>query len=235
MSNGESQPSTYRQLRFAMPAGACDVLLVRHGESCAADLSNPFPVVDGHADPPLSPVGREQAQRLADRLAGEPIDAVYVTTLRRTAQTAQPLLDARGLRAAVAADLREVFLGEWEGGLFRKHVAEGHPTAVRMLAEERWDVIPGAETSASVQDRVRAALSRIAAAHPDQRVVVVAHGGVIGCALALATGSTPFAFIGADNASLSQLVLAGERWILRRFNDTAHLDPALTRRAGPLT
>ena len=42
-------------------------------------------------------------------------------------------------------DLREVHLGEWEGGSFRKHVADGHPLALKMRAEQRWDVIPGAE------------------------------------------------------------------------------------------
>ena len=49
------------------------------------------------------------------------------------------------------------------------------------------------------------------------------HGGVIGQALALASGSRPFAFIGADNASISRLVISGDQWTVRAFNDTAHL------------
>jgi probable phosphoglycerate mutase len=53
---------------------------------------------------------------------------------------------------------------------------------------------------------------------------VFTHGGVIGQELALASGSRPFAFVGADNASISRLVIAGDRWIVRSFNDTAHLD-----------
>jgi probable phosphoglycerate mutase len=59
---------------------------------------------------------------------------------------------------------------------------------------------------------------------PDQRVVVFAHGGVIGEVLAHATGSEPFTFAGADNGSVSQIVVTGQRWIVRRFNDTAHLE-----------
>jgi probable phosphoglycerate mutase len=47
---------------------------------------------------------------------------------------------------------------------------------------------------------------------------------VIGQALALASGSRPFAFVGADNASISRLVIADDRWIVRGFNDTAHLE-----------
>lgn len=56
-------------------------------------------------------------------------------------------------------------------------------------------------------------------------MVVVVHGGVIGAIMAMATGAENFAFIGADNASISELVVLGDRWLVRRFNDTAHLDP----------
>ncbi len=57
-------------------------------------------------------------------------------------------------------------------------------------------------------------------------MAVFTHGGTIGELLAQATGSEPFAFTGADNASISVLVVTPPRWILRRFNDTAHLDAA---------
>ena len=72
--------------------------------------------------------------------------------------------------------------------------------------------------------RTSGALKRIAAAHPDQSVAVVTHGGVIAALLAMATGSRPFAFLGADNASISRLVITPQRWILRGYNDTAHLE-----------
>jgi probable phosphoglycerate mutase len=58
---------------------------------------------------------------------------------------------------------------------------------------------------------------------------VVTHGGVIGQALALASGSRVFAFIGADNGSISHLVVRGSQWVVRGFNDTAHLDAAFSR------
>ncbi len=111
-------------------------------------------------------------------------------------------------------DLREVHLGEWEGGLFRIRVVEGHPLARQMFLEERWDVIPGAEPADDFARRVRDVLTRLAARHPDQTVAVFTHGGVIGRALAEATGSRPFAFGGADNGSISHLVLMPERWML---------------------
>jgi len=170
-----------------------------------------------------------------DRLVNEPIDAIYVTSLRRTHETAAPLAAKLGLQPKVEPDLREVYLGEWEGIAFRKHVAERHPTAVQMFLEQRWDVIPGAESNADFAERVGGALRRIVAAHPGQRVVVVVHGGVIGQALALATGAPTFSFIGADNASISQIVAMPDPWVLRRYNDTAHLDPAFSITPTPLT
>ena len=135
----------------------------------------------------------------------------------------------------VDPDLHEVYLGDWEGGMFRKRVAEGDPIAVRMITEERWDVIPGAEPADDFAARVRRAITRIAAAHPDQRVAAFAHGGTIGQILAQATGSRSFALAGADNASISHIVVAGDQWILRRFNDTSHLDGGLTVAPAPPT
>jgi 2,3-bisphosphoglycerate-dependent phosphoglycerate mutase len=214
----------YRQARFQPPPGSTELLLIRHGESAPARMTEPFPLVDGHGDPDLSPVGQAQAERAAERLSLERIDALYVTTLRRTAQTAAPLARRLGLTPAVEAGLREVHLGVWEGGLFRKMVAENHPVAQRMWAEQRWEVIPGAESSLAFTSRVREAVERLAAAHPGQRLAVFTHGGVIGEVLALATQSRPFAFIGADNGSISHIVVTPQGWVVRRFNDTAHLD-----------
>src|SRR3546814_20869591 len=57
-------------------------------------------------------------------------DAIYVSTLRRTAETAAALAAALGVTPVVDPDLREVHLGEWEGGLFRQKIAEGDPIAV---------------------------------------------------------------------------------------------------------
>jgi probable phosphoglycerate mutase len=213
----------YRQHRFTPPLGATEIFLVRHGESAPARESRPFELVGGQADPELAPEGRDHAEHVGRRLADERIDAIYVTTLRRTVQTATPLAEKLGLTPAVEGELREVHLGEWEGAVFRKLTSANHPIAQRLWAEQRWDVIPGAEAGQVFADRVSDAIRRIAAAHPDQRVAVFTHGGVIAQVFAGATGSQPFAFIGADNGSISHLVVDGDRWIVRRFNDTSHL------------
>src|SRR5436190_1707205 len=86
-------------------------------------------------------------------------------------------------------------------------------------------------------ERVGARLAgeRIDAVHPDGRVVVVTHGGVIGEILRQATDCRPFAFTGADNASISHVVVGPERWVVRRYNDTSHLESELTTAPEPLT
>jgi len=220
-----------REYRYAVPHDAADVLLVRHGESAPADPAAPFPFLDGHGDPELHTVGHEQAERLADRLAGEPVAAIYVSNLRRTAQTAAPLARRLGITPVVDPDLREAHLGEWEGNVWRIRIAEGHPVALRMIDEQRWDIIPGAEAVDAFAARVRRALSGIASRHRGEVVAVFTHGGVIGQAVADAAGTDPFPFNAADNASISQLVISDDRWKIRRFNDTTHLQPSFRVRA----
>ena len=212
-----------RQHRFSPPPGATDMLLIRHGETQAAVRGQDFPMVEGQGDPALHPDGERQAHLVGERLKTEPIKAIYVTTMRRTHQTAAPLAAHLGLEPRVERDLREVFLGDWDGGEFRFRAAENDPAIVRARERHEWGELPGAETTAALQARVRRGLLRIAQAHADELVAVVVHGGVVGAALAIATGAKGFAFSGAANGSISRLVVHGEQMIVRGFNDVSHL------------
>jgi 2,3-bisphosphoglycerate-dependent phosphoglycerate mutase len=220
MSGGEVP-----QRPFRLPPGATEIVLVRHGASAAAVPGTPFPMIDGRGDPPLADAGHAQAQAVGRRLAGEGLAGLFVTTLRRTVQTAAPLAAATGLEPRVVPELAEVNLGEWEGGEYRIRAANGDPVVRRIFEEERWDLIPGAESPADLEARVRAGITRVAAqVGPDAVAAAVVHGGVIGEICRQATRSRPFAFIHADNGSLTRLVvLPGERWLLRSFNDISHL------------
>ncbi len=218
-----AEPRSFSQRPYVGPPGSTELLLVRHGASADAVEGETFELVEGQGDPPLSASGRRQAERVALRLAQEPFDALYVTTLRRTAETAEPLVERCGMTPVVEPDLREVFLGEWEGGELRQKAADGDPLFARIMQEQRWDVVPGAESRPAFGGRLRAAVERIAAAHPGGRVIAFSHGAAIGEILAQASGSTPFAFLNADNASISRIVVAPDRWVVRGYNDTAHL------------
>jgi probable phosphoglycerate mutase len=216
---------TYPQRGFQPPPGAIDLLLIRHGASAAAVPGEPFELLEGQADPPLSPEGREQADKVAAWLAGEPISALFVTPLQRTGQTAEPLAQRTGLQPTVIPDLREIMLGEWEGGEFRIRVANRDPIAARLLEEERWDVIPGAESMESFGERVARGLNQLAEeTGPGRTGAAILHGGVIAEICHQVTSSRPFAFNIVDNTAITRLVrFADGRWLLRYFNETAHL------------
>lgn len=215
----------YPQTSFATPPGATRITLVRHGQSQAADTDGPdFPRVDGHGDPPLTELGHRQAAAVGERLQSEAIDALYVSTLTRTHQTAAPLAAALGLTPTVEADLREVFLGDWEGGLFR-HILhqQEHPAAIKFRQTYDWGVVPGAETNEELTKRTSDALLRIHAAHADQHVVCFVHGGVIAALCGHANDCHMRGFAGSDNAAVHRLVLTDDYWFIRAFNDTNHL------------
>jgi probable phosphoglycerate mutase len=215
----------YPQEDYSRPPEAIEIVLVRHGASEAAVEDQPFELLEGQADPALSPVGERQAEAVAAHLAGEPLAGLFVTPLRRTAQTAAPLASATGLQPVCVPELREVHLGELDGGAFRIALRRGDPRIAEVFAQQRWDVIPGAETMAAFAHRTRAGIDRILdGLQAGATAAAVVHGGVIGELCRQASGSRPFAFVHADNGSLTRLVVLpdGRRWV-RTFNEGAHL------------
>ncbi len=226
MTSEMTEAKGFEQHRYAPPPDSVEVVLVRHGASEAALPGQTFELVDGQGNPALSEVGKEQARSVAAALGGESFSGIFASSLQRTQETAAPLAAASGLEVAVLADLREINLGELEGGEYRIKVAEGDPIAAEIARQERWDVIPRAESPGEFSGRLRAAIAEIAAAVPvGTTAVAFVHGAVIGDLCAMATGSRPFAFLNADNGSISSLVVhADGSWLLRSFNETRHLD-----------
>jgi probable phosphoglycerate mutase len=231
----QAEPKSYPQQRYSRPQTATEIILVRHGASAALVDGQEFPMLDGQGNPGLAPNGRQQAELVGERLASEPIDAIYVSSMVRTHETAAPLVARINIAPVEERDLREVHLGDWEAGELRRRSAEGHPIALRMHEEERWDVIPNAEPSEAFSARTVGSIERIVLRHPNQTVAVFCHGGVIGAICAHATNSRPFAFGGADNGSVSQLVIDGPSWNLRRYNDSSHLYDSLSTSIDHMT
>jgi probable phosphoglycerate mutase len=221
MANRDS----FEQSPYELPPGSTEVVLVRHGASEAAVVGARFPLLDGHSDPALSEAGRGQAESVAECLAGEEIAGIFVSSLRRTQETAAPLAEATGHEPVVVRELREVFLGEFEGGEYRIRAGRGDPVIKRVFEQERWDAIPGGESLEDFGARVTKGIARIVAAVGAQRsAVAIVHGAVIGQLCRQATDSRPFAFVHSDNGSVTRLVVLEDgRWLLRSFNDVAHL------------
>ena len=162
---------------------ATTLLLARHGET---DW-NRERRWQGHADPPLNEVGREQAQALAHELASDPPTAVYTSDLARSHETATIVAAELGLPVTADGRLREVDVGEWSGLLWSE-IEDLYPVgaARRLAGGTGWE--QGEEYSAMTR-RVVAALLEIAAAHEGGRVLVVTHGGPVVAGWLAAGGS----------------------------------------------
>jgi broad specificity phosphatase PhoE len=160
------------------------ILLARHGET-DWNRQGRF---QGHADPPLNETGRAQAAELAAELEGVELAAVYSSPLGRALETAQVVAAEHGLEPVAVDALREVNVGSWEG-LTRAEVEARFP---EQLA--RWlDYDQGWEDGESYEEmgrRVVAALLELAAAHEDERILAVTHGGPIRAAFAFADGTS---------------------------------------------
>jgi probable phosphoglycerate mutase len=211
------------QRALAAPEGAQEVVLVRHGAcdppATVGDL------IGGRSDPSLNERGQGEAAAVTEQLSGLSISAVFTTPLRRTGETAAATAAANGLEPVILEDLVEIYLGEWEGPGIHERGASGDAEFVRVMREQRWDLIPGAESAPVFAERVRRGLEAVADAAGDGKVAVAfTHSAVIAECLRQVTGSEPFAFLLNANGSYSRLYRMPDRhWVLASFNETDHL------------
>lgn len=142
------------------------VILARHGES---ELSAAGLVSGDPAEPRgLTEIGREQARRLGERLADEPIDLCVTSEFVRVRQTADLALAGREVPRLVVGELNDVRFGEFEGRPFEDY---------RAWARERdpTEEPPGGESRAEVAARYVRGFRRVLE-RPERTILVVAHG-----------------------------------------------------------
>lgn len=158
-----------------MPEPPRRLLLLRHGQS----TWNAAGKWQGQADPPLSPLGEEQARDAAERLTPGQFSRVLASDLRRALRTAEILAEVLGLPVEVDPDLREIDVGDWTG-LTRAEINERAPGALADWSEGRSESTPGGELRTHLTDRARGVLLRVAAeAGAGDRVLLVGHGALI--------------------------------------------------------
>jgi probable phosphoglycerate mutase len=149
------------------------LLLIRH--AMHTDYGERF---TGRADGvPLSAAGEAQARTLGERLAGEPVAAVYASPRERTLRTAEAIAAPHGIAVQAAEALDEIDLGDWTG----RRIADldGTPDFVRWNEQRDTATPPGGEGMAAVADRAEAFASEAAARHEGKTVVLVSHADVI--------------------------------------------------------
>jgi broad specificity phosphatase PhoE len=168
-------------LALTDPGGVTEVLLIRHGH---IDV----PPGNQQDDGPLTDIGREQAEVLADYLAShKPLDAVISSPFRRTLETAEPIAARQLLKVDVDPNLREIGLKIPPESSLREVMGEVAWEAMRqrLVKERRWDVRGEfGETGASIRERAVAAVERAVSLYTGGRVALVTHGPVINAYLA---------------------------------------------------
>ncbi len=156
------------------------LVLIRHGQT----PDNAAGLILGHRDPPLSDAGREEAHRLAARLRGAPIAAVWTSPLRRARETAEIVAAALGVEPVVCAELTESARGRWEGVAVALLARDEPHLHAAFVSGDPSFAFPGGESLRAQRERTRAGLACIArGALP---AAVVAHAGTVRAALALA-------------------------------------------------
>ena len=208
------------------------LLLVRHALTAATGRR----LTGTMAGVELSAEGRDQAARLADRLAAVPLAAVYASPLERCMDTATAIAGPRGLAVRPEPGLIEVGYGRWTGrsiaqvartGLWKR--VHSLPSSVRF---------PEGETLVEVQGRAVAALEAIAGAHRRAAVAAVTHADVIRLVVAHYAGVHVDLFqrLVVGPASVSAVVIGPDMPRIVRLNDSGRLDdlvPATRLDGGP--
>jgi 2,3-bisphosphoglycerate-dependent phosphoglycerate mutase len=197
-----------------------EIIFVRHGETDWNRIGR----IQGVGGPGLNETGLTQARTAAnalctDHLAAKPIHAIYASDLDRAYETAEIIAEALGIPFKTDSRLRERHHGTWQGytvaqlndefpdwrGIWRSSPLDGKA--------------PGGESVREMIARVAPLLDEIAERHPNQRVVLISHGGVIGVFRTLAA-SLPHDqvwTVRTDNCEIVPLIwppkVAPDQWV----------------------
>ena len=201
------------------------ITAVRHGETAWNAVTR----LQGQLDIDLNDLGRWQAERAGAALADSALQVIYSSDLCRAHHTAQAIARQCGIAPPdirTHPGLRERCFGRFEG-LTYAQVGDLHPEeALRWKQREPAWAPPGGESQTQVFERVHAALSAIAAAHPGGHIAIVTHGGVLDVFYRLATGQGISAARNWDlgNCAINRLLWTPQALTLVGWADTGHLD-----------
>ncbi len=209
---------------------AAELFIVRHADAIPdEDEIIPSGIYDNL---PLSRLGREQAQALAERLSNVSFHAIYSSPLRRCLETAAPLVERVGITPIIVPDLKEIRLGEVlplppdgnDLAALTQALQARQVEIVRVAGNTgHWDTIKDSEPSQEFRKRVVDALDEIARHHMGERVLAFSHGGVVNAYVAEVLGLESDFFFPAGNTSITMVRVAGNHRVLFVLNDIAHL------------
>jgi broad specificity phosphatase PhoE len=213
------------------------LVFVRHAES----VGNAEHRLQGHADFPLSDLGRTQAERLFIQFKSERFEPthVYSSPLKRVAETAQIVSREWPVEVSYSDDLKEHNIGVFSGLTWGEAEATYPQMALALGKSRDWGMVEGAESLEDIRRRAERAVSDLIEGRGREDVVVAfAHGGIILRMLAVVLGTDRVWRPPLLNTTLFDFTLDSANWHLRdftlnngdntwrinRFGDASHLD-----------
>lgn len=197
------------------------LIVIRHGET----VDNARGIAQGWRDSELSPRGKAQVERAAERVRELAPDVLFCSTLPRAVTTARVIGNRIGLEPIQLEDLREINCGEWEGVAFAE-VRKNQPELFERWLTDPREPCPGGESFDDVRTRIARALDAIRDRANGQpaTVAIVSHGTAIRLMATHLLGLPLEAarHFAQDNAAVNVFEHRGERWVLRTWNDVTH-------------
>ena len=198
-----------------------EIILIRHGET----EWNSQQRMQGHSNSDLSSVGQAQIQALGQWTKNVPFDLIYSSDSPRAKQTAESITQFSGHELQFDQRLREKNLGVFEG-LTSEEARERHPEVFRLFktAGSKY-VIDEGESTQQLQDRALEIVNEIRIKHPEERVLLVTHGGFIRVVMKHSLGlslETPTRFL-IRNTGVFRLVWE-DKWLVSQMGGVSHLE-----------
>jgi probable phosphoglycerate mutase len=198
-----------------------EMIIVRHGKT----VWNEEGRFQGQQDSPLTATGIRQAEALAERLKRENFSVIYASDLGRVTHTAEIIARKTGHHIITNPSLRERSFGIFEG-FTKEEIAEKDPQEFERFSTLGYKYVPpGGESIDDVSRRVMRYLNDLAGKHPNDRFLVVTHGGIIGrlfrIVFNLPTEATRRFRVA--NAGINIFTYEEENWHLETWGDIAHL------------
>ncbi|SUZ82654.1 uncharacterized protein METZ01_LOCUS35508 [marine metagenome] len=198
-----------------------EIILIRHGET----EWNSQQRMQGHSNSDLSEVGRGQIQALGELMKNVSFDHIYSSDSLRARQTAEAVTQYSGHTLQFDQRIREKNLGVFEG-LTSTEAKERHPEIYRLFKTAGANyVIDEGESTQQLLERALEFIEEIRLRHPQERVVMVTHGGVVRVLMKHALGlsiDAPTRFI-IKNTGIFGLIW-NENWLVTRMGGVSHLE-----------
>jgi probable phosphoglycerate mutase len=208
-----------------------NLYFLRHGETTYSQTGG----YCGILDPELTDAGVEMAQAFAKAYQPVPWTAIYVSPMKRTIATAQPLCETGGMTMELRDGLKEINYGDWEDRnpeWVKQYHLEDY---IKWMAEPAWNPPTGGETAVEVASRASLVISEIQSKYGEGNVLVVSHKGTIRIILCSLLGIDLGRYrdrIDMPAASVSVVKFDVHGPLLKKLGDRSYMSEELQFRAG---